>query len=257
MKKKIVAVILALFAGFVGAHKFYLRQAEMGIGYIALFIWLGRFFGFPFSAFLGWYDAYNLMTMDEGEFDRRYNSYYFRDRYGRRLERSKRRDYRKDGRYILLDDDRSEIKKAREGYLKPFNGMKEAEQYKQWGIKKFRDFDTKGAIEDFKKGLKLSPQDKALHFNIACAYSLEEKAYESFYHLEQAVNFGFTDTDKILSHEALAYIRVLPEFELFQKNRYRSSEEWLLKLKDAKPEEPLILKQEVPLTLNIEKHDST
>ncbi len=252
MKKKFIAVMLAIFAGSFGAHKFYLRQPEIGIGYIALFIWLGRFFGFPISAFLGWYDAYKLMTMDDVEFDRRYNSYFFRDRYGRRLERSRYKEKRKDGRYILLDDDMSEIKRAREGYLKPSNRIKEAEQFKQAGIKKFKDYDTKGAIENFKKALDISPDDKALHFNIACAYSLEEKPWEAFHHLDQAVAYGFRDVDKILTHEALAFIRVMPEFELFRKNQFRINEDWMSGLKNQKIQETLILKQEVPLTINRE-----
>ncbi len=251
MKKKFVAVILAVFAGFVGAHKFYLRQPEIGIGYIALFIWLGRFFGFPISAFLGWYDAYKLMTMDEVEFDRRFNSYFFRDRYGRRLERSKQRDQKRTGRYILLEDT-SEMVKPDEGYLKPSNRIKEVEQWKQAGIKKFKDYDTKGAIEDFKKALNISPTDKVLHFNIACAYSLEEKAWEAFYHLDQAVANGFREMDKILSHEALAFIRVTPEFELFRNHQFRIADQWLSDLKNVKREEPFMLKQEVPLTHNRE-----
>lgn len=252
MKKKFIAVILAIFAGAFGAHKFYLRQPELGIAYIALFIWLGRFFGFPVSAFLGWYDAYKLLTMDEIEFDRRYNSYYFRDRYGRRLEHSRQRERKRGGRYILLEEENIELKKERSGYLKPHNNIKVAEQLKQAGIKKFKDYDTKGAIEDFTKALEFAPLDKALHFNIACAYSLEEKSYEAFYHLNQAIENGFRDIDKILTQEALAYIRVLPEFEYFRKNQFKLSAQWLDNLKNEKREEPLELKQKLPLTLNRE-----
>lgn len=75
-EEKFVAILLAVIAGGFGAHKFYLRQPELGISYIALFIWLGRIAGIPLTAFLGWYDAYKLLTMDNAEFDRRYNSYF-------------------------------------------------------------------------------------------------------------------------------------------------------------------------------------
>jgi TM2 domain-containing membrane protein YozV len=254
MKKRFVAVLLAIFVGSFGVHKFYLRQPELGIGYIALFIWFGRFFGFPISAFLAWYDAYKLMTMDQVEFDRKYNSYYFRDRYGRRLE-NVRKDRKNKGRYIMLDEDAvnvTEFKNEKGSYLKPSNRLKEAEQLKQSGIKKFRDYDTKGAIEDFRKAIAISPEDKALHFNIACAYSLEEKAYEAFYHLDQAVINGFREFDKIKTHEALAFIRVMPEFDLFQQNQFRVSQDWLAGLKDKKPDDSFILKQEVPVTLTKE-----
>lgn len=252
MKKKIVAVILAIFVGGLGVHKFYLRQPELGIGYIALFIWLGRFFGFPISTFLGWYDAYKLMTIDESEFDRRYNSYYYKDRYGRRLDKVKEKQHRKEGRYILLDSEANEMKNDKQGYLKPHNRMNEVQVFKKEGIKNFKEYNTKGAIDNFKKGLEILPQDKSLHFNIACAYSLEEKAFEAFYHLDRAFAFGFNERDKIISHEALAYIRVLPEFDMFQKNEYRISEQWLNNLKNRKADHEFILKQEVPIPLHNE-----
>ena len=80
----------------------------------------------------------------------------------------------------------------------------------------------------------------------------EEKSWEAFYHLDQAVANGFREMDKIMSHEALAYIRVTPEFELFRKNQFRISDQWMSNLKNVKREEAFMLKQEVPLTLNKE-----
>lgn len=253
MKKKFIAVILAIFAGGFGAHKFYLRQPELGIAYIALFIWLGRFFGFHISTFLGWYDAYKLLTMDELEFDRKYNSYYFRDRFGRRLDKAYKPYNKRRARYILLDGEENPIKRARETYLKPSNNLKESEQFKQSGIRKFKEFDTKGAIEEFKKALLILPDDKALHFNIACAYSIEEKPSESFFHLDKAVANGFKDIDKILTHESLAFIRVMPEFELFQDNHYRVTKELLANIKKMESKEILDLNQKIPITLHNEK----
>ena len=54
MKKKWTAVIMAIFGGSIGLHRFYLRQPELGVAYIALLIWGGmlNFFGFPISAIL-------------------------------------------------------------------------------------------------------------------------------------------------------------------------------------------------------------
>jgi TM2 domain-containing membrane protein YozV len=245
MKKRFVAILLALFAGFVGAHKFYLRQPEMGIGYIALFVWLGRFLGFPITSFLGWYDAYRLMTMDPIEFDRKYNSRYFRDRYGRRLDHGKWK--KRKGGYLTMEDERTTVGKERENYLKPTNRYKELESYRKAGIRYFKDFELKSAIEQFKKALEIEPDDKALHFNIACAYSMEEKAIESFIHLDKAVQFGFKDFNKILTHESLAFIRVLPQFELFKKNAFRIQESWLTELKNNKPITPFQLSEKRPI----------
>ncbi|HEX5625051.1 MAG TPA: NINE protein [Saprospiraceae bacterium] len=249
MKKKFVAVMLALFAGFVGAHRFYLRQPELGIAYIALMIWLPKIFGFPISTLIGWYDAYKLMTMDAVEFDRRYNSYFFRDRYGRRREHAKE-VHPRGGQYVMLEEEEPKRMRKTPQYFKKFNKNKESESLKQSGIRKFKDYDTKGAIADFAKALEGAPDDKALHFNIACAYSLEEKAYEAFYHLDLAVAYGFREYDKILTQEALAFIRVMPEFESFKNNQFRLTSEINNRLKQIsreRPAEALVLKQEIPI----------
>ncbi len=102
---------------------------------------------------------------------------------------------------------------------------KRANPYKQSGIKKYKDFDLKAAIEDFNKGLEIEPNDVALHFNLACAYSLTEKADKAYYHLDQAVKNGFKDFNKIKTHDDLAYVRIQPEFEAFENNGFQVVEE--------------------------------
>ena len=192
--------------------------------------------------------------MDQNEFDRRYNSHNFRDRYGNRRDQTKEQTSRQ-GKYILLDEDENTTQKSRRGYFDLYKNKKKSESHKQSGIKKFKDYDTKGAIEDFKKAIESNPNDKSLHFNIACAYSLEEKAYESFYHLDLAVTYGFKEWEKILNQEALAYIRILPAFELFKNNQFRILPSILntLKNKDREqPQEAFILKQDLPIELKQE-----
>ena len=61
----------------------------------------------------------------------------------------------------------------------------------------------------------------AVHFNLACAYSLSEESENAFFHLSKAVEFGFIDFKKIQEHDALAYLRIQDEFEPFKKNGYR------------------------------------
>ena len=202
MKRRWTAVILALFGGAFGLHRFYLRQPEIGVVYI--FLMILNFTRFPLSAILGWYDAYRYLMMNENEFDRKYNS-----------QQETRR-----GKYILMDED-NVTTQGRTGYFDLIKSKKQSESYKQTGIKKFKDYDIKGSIEDFKKALELNSQDKALHFNLACAYSMEEEATKALIHLDHAVAYGFQEFDRILSHESLAYIRVFPEFEAFKNNQYR------------------------------------
>ena len=96
-----------------------------------------------------------------------------------------------------------------------------AAPFLQSGIKKYKDFELEEAIEDFKKGLEISPRDIALHFNIACAYSLTEQKEKAFQHLDQAVEFGFSDFEKIKTHDDLAYVRIQPEFDTFAEAGFR------------------------------------
>jgi tetratricopeptide (TPR) repeat protein len=95
-----------------------------------------------------------------------------------------------------------------------------ANQYKNSGIKKYKDFDLEEAIEDFKKGLTFAPSDISLHFNLACAYSLTEKKTEAYHHLQQAVAYGLKDFNKILQHDDLAYVRIQPEFDQFKRGGF-------------------------------------
>lgn len=92
--------------------------------------------------------------------------------------------------------------------------------FKKTGIQKYKDFDMKGAIEDFKQGLAIDPKDVALHFNIAAAYSLTEEKDLAYHHISEAVKLGFKDFKKIDSHDDLAYVRIQPEFDDFKANGY-------------------------------------
>ncbi len=93
--------------------------------------------------------------------------------------------------------------------------------FKKSGIEKYADYDYDGAIADFKKALAIDASDIAVHFNLACAYSINEKPDESFFHLSKAVEYGFADFEKIQTHDALAYLRIQPEFEKFVKSGYK------------------------------------
>ena len=93
--------------------------------------------------------------------------------------------------------------------------------YKKSGMEKYKEYDYNGAIEDFEKALTIDDQDIATHFNIACAYSIMEGKEKAFYHLSKAVELGYSDKEKIQTHDALAYLRIQDEFEGFVQNGYR------------------------------------
>ena len=230
MKDKTTAAIFALFLGWLGIHRFYLRQPGLGVLYIIL-VWTG------ISFFLGIIDFIVLLAMDPEEFDRRYNeeeSEY--DRY--RSRRAERRDYRRTqdrpGRRRRSHNTRQRERRSyererpsrrttqrRSRSTTSKQQRKRVNPYKQSGIKKYKDFDLEAAIEDFNKGLEIDPNDIALHFNIACAYSLTEKADKAFYHISQAVENGFKDFDKIKNHDDLAYVRIQDNFDAFADNGFR------------------------------------
>ncbi len=99
---------------------------------------------------------------------------------------------------------------------KPDNSL-----HKKSGIEKYKEYDYKGAIVDFKKALEIDPTDSNAHFNIACAYSLMEDKANAFVHLDQAVANGFKDVYRIKDHDGLAWLRVQKGFDKFEKNGFR------------------------------------
>ena len=94
-------------------------------------------------------------------------------------------------------------------------------EFKKSGVEKYKEYDYKGAIEDFNKALEINPNDANAHFNIACAYSLTEKASKAFVHLDQAVANGYKNLESIETHDGLAYLRVQKTFDKFKANGYR------------------------------------
>lgn len=201
MKNRTTAGLFALFLGWAGIHRFYLGQTGLGILYFIL-----MFFGVSFI--LGLIDAIVFFTMDDNEFNRKYNSPESQTAYDRNIKK-----------YGPYSQSRGRIPAG------PRNAQTSAKdlqnQYKVTGIKKYKEFDLEGAIDDFKKGLEIHPNDISLHFNLACAYSLTEQVDKAYAHLDKAVSLGFNDFEKIKTHDDLAYVRIQDRFEEFQNNGYR------------------------------------
>lgn len=68
------------------------------------------------------------------------------------------------------------------------------------------------AIRITHQALEIAPNDPALHFNLACFYSIVKEYPEAFYYFEQALRKGFNDEDKIRNDEDLSNIREQKEF---------------------------------------------
>ncbi len=214
-RSRIFAGFLAILFGWSGAHKFYLRDGGTGVIYLLILFTVLRMGFFPITVLLGFMDAMRLFTMSDQAFDEKYNPDIERDDYyeprQRRSQRPARRGQRQETRRS-----RSQAPRKR-----PQQALQKANPFKKSGLKKYKEFDLEGAIEDFDQGLQISPDDVALHFNLACAYSLTENKDKSFFHLDKAVSLGYNNFDKITSHDDLAYLRIQPEFDTFKDNNFR------------------------------------
>jgi len=93
--------------------------------------------------------------------------------------------------------------------------------FKKSGVDKFKDYDYDGAIEDFTKALQIDNRDPSVYFNLACAYSLTEQKDLAFQSLARSFSFGFKDTEKVKTHDALAFLRVQDEYEAFINGGYK------------------------------------
>lgn len=233
MKKKGIAFVLAFFLGVFGVHRFYLGQRKLGMAYLAIFIvgfihittvryWDGPPL-FIITALIGFIDSILFLAMPKEEFDTKYNS--GKTAYpALETKRATRQNFRQKNRQ----------KKQR------FAGTRTS-SFKISGLEKYKDYDYEGAIQDFKKALDEKYEDPAVHFNLACCYSIMEEPDTAFFHLDKAVEFGFEDFDRIQAHDALAFLRTNTEFDQFAANNYRKTaqlaapEEDLLSTPVAKP----------------------
>jgi TM2 domain-containing membrane protein YozV len=205
MRNKTAAGLFAIFLGWAGVHRFYLGQVGLGILYVFLTI---ISFG-VISSIVSLIDAVVFFNMAEQQFDQKYNPHQgmVPPVYNRRTQPG----------YPPVAQPRQ-----RPSTSKRAPATKDIQNpYKVNGIKKYKEFDLEGAIDDFKKGLEIHPRDISLHFNLACAYSLTEQVDKAYTHLDRAVSLGFNDFDKIKSHDDLAFVRIQDRFEEFQKNGYR------------------------------------
>jgi TM2 domain-containing membrane protein YozV len=201
-----LAAVLSFALGTFGVHKLYLGEPG-GVMFFLFMMFLSFSMGLPITMFLGLLEGFKLISMSDEEFDKRYNRGFVQ----RNPVIEKRRTQQFE---IYQNEDRAR------GYGIPKAIIKN-NVFKSSGLAKYKDFDLEGAIEDFKRGLEIEPNDISLNFNIACAYSLTENKALAFKHLSKAVVLGFNDFDRIMTHDDLAFIRIQREFDDFKKSGYK------------------------------------
>lgn len=233
MKNRTTAAMLSLFLGVFGVQFFYTNRTGLGI----FMVLLTTAMRVPqLAVFIGFIGFIQFLAMSNDEFDKKYNFKKWRgEEEGRRAAEEKRRheqeSYDRDRRAQEMSRDTRENREARERMRpvvqyppKQASSAAQKEALKQSGLKKYKEFDYDGAIEDFGKALAADPKDVAVHWNLTCLYSLTEQKELAFYHLQKAVELGFVDFEKIKTHEALAFLRVQSEFDTFARSGFKMSE---------------------------------
>ncbi|MCD9019923.1 TPR end-of-group domain-containing protein [Parachryseolinea silvisoli] len=97
-----------------------------------------------------------------------------------------------------IERSRALYEKAMESYWKALETVT-AESYEE-------------AIRITHQALDVAPNDPALHFNLACFYSIIRHYQDALYYFEQALRKGFNDEEKIRNDEDLRNIRDQKEF---------------------------------------------
>lgn len=211
-KNKNLAALLALFGGSFGLHKFYLGDPGGGIFYIILSAMTRGFI--PIATILGVIDAIRLFSMSTQKFDAKYNK-------GKRRQQTRSEERRRAAQAPRAN--RDVVRERSRMNNRQITSKQRNNPFRKSADKKFAEYDLEGALEDYDKATEITPADKDMHFNLACIYSLKEDKDQSIHHLEEAINMGFKDTEKISSIDELAYLRIQPEFDAFVANGYKKT----------------------------------
>ncbi len=103
---------------------------------------------------------------------------------------------------------------------------------KKLGITKLKDFDLEEAVIEFRKALDVDSKDPEIYFHMACAHSVLENTLEGFESLKKAVENHLPNTEMILNHDMLAYLRMHPVFEDFLNSNFTEYDVKLIEEKD-------------------------
>ena len=213
MKNRVTAGLLACFLGSFGVHRFYLGQIGRGFLYL-IFFWTGL------PAIIGLIDSIILLSMGDAEFNYKYNPYYLLNRRNQNnssLHTNNQGSYHNNHGNSLHVPPKKKVDNT-------------SNKFKDEGTKLYKKYDFKGAIQSYIQSLKIQPNDPQINFNLACLYSLEEDTNSAFIHLQRAVEQGYSDFDKIKTHDHLAFLRMNPKFDGFVNNGYTLTKKATAKL---------------------------
>ncbi len=206
-KNKDIAGLLGFSVGLWGVHQFYLGNFVKGIMHLFMFYYIG----WKISLFFAIISAMKLLFMSEESFDMKYN-------YG--ILGKKKID---DSSYKRMIPKQTKNPNYRNTFQNQSmnTAQKEYIALQKSALQKFNDFDFEGSISDYHKILQLNDQEINTYFQLACCYSASEHKELGFYYLSKAVEKGLKDYNIIKNNDALAFLRIQPEFVIFEQNGYR------------------------------------
>ena len=91
---------------------------------------------------------------------------------------------------------------------------------KKKGMQELHEYDLDSAIKELSKALDVDGKDPEIHFYLACAYSVQENLPLAYEHIKKAVKNKLQDTEMILNHDMLAYLRLHEGFEAFLNSNF-------------------------------------
>lgn len=98
---------------------------------------------------------------------------------------------------------------------------KPEEEYKEKGKNSLKLYDLDEALQEFQQAEKINPRDPEVYFLMACVYSIKEDVANGFSCLKNSVENSLVNTEEILTHDMLAYLRIQPEFEAFRESGFQ------------------------------------
>ena len=95
---------------------------------------------------------------------------------------------------------------------------------KKKGIAELKEYDLDEAIKELSKAKDVDPDDPEIYFYLACAYSVKEDLAQAYAHIKLAVANKLQDTEMILNHDMLAFLRMHEGFEDFLNSNFTKFE---------------------------------
>ena len=105
---------------------------------------------------------------------------------------------------------------------------------KKKGMAELKEYDLVEAIKYLTEALAVDSKDPEIHFYLACAYSVQENLPLAYEHIKKAVANKLQDTEVILNHDMLAYLRLHDGFERFLNSNFSEYDADLLNPSDEK-----------------------